>query len=303
VSKSRAEVNSYSSSHNDLNPEYVVEHSTRQRQRRRNPTLPYKGVKNPRDAAMLARTELENLKLTPHLKEAGWVPGMYWAASTPEQQQDLDARYTAEKVAQKVAHRVHKWSLPGHKKNKELSPQEREQGVRFPLQLIVAQESYNNRQLPEILRDTVAWIEKTKKDDNGHYNLRHTLEREAGSLLRKVGEDDEVRAKVDPELLELSLRWAAIEFFSYRHFRDWDVDDHTPESTMELFGKVGITKEDFVKLTSVFIDDEAERLHVEEGYWIHGANQSVIEDRIIERAKGLDNDTGLVHNYGNYLTT
>jgi hypothetical protein len=297
--KSRAEVNSYASSYNDLNPEYVVEHAARQRQRHRNPSLPYRGIKNPRNAALLAHAELENLKLTPHLKEAGWLPDVYWVASTPEQQHDLDMRYKAEKVAHRVHDSMAQLKL---KKRKELKPHEREQSVRFTLQLIAAQESYKNRQLSEILRDTVSWIEEAKEDSDGHYNLRHTLEREADSLLRKVAEDDEVKAEVDPKLLELSLQWAAIEFFSYRYYRDWDVDDHTPESTLELFEKVGIPKEDFFDFGSIFIDDEAQRLHAEEGYAIHGANQSVIENRILDRAKELDTDTGLVHNYSNYLT-
>jgi hypothetical protein len=63
MSKSRAEVNSYFHGPVDRghgnSAEYVIAHSVRQRQRGRNPSVPYKDITNPSEALRAAHDDVE----------------------------------------------------------------------------------------------------------------------------------------------------------------------------------------------------------------------------------------------------
>jgi hypothetical protein len=237
----------------------------------------------------------------PNIERAGWQPGAHWVALSPEQQHELDIRYKSERIADEA----HELWTHFNEEGPEV-PQEkydREESIQRSIALIQNEESYANRTLTEITRDGLSWINEARKETEGHYHLRYALEREAHALLLGVASDESVKEGIDGKLLGLLVQWASIKFFTHRYYRDWDVDDHTPESALELIKQAGISLEDFTKLCQEPIDAEAKRLHEEEEYDLVGANQLVIEARLLDRATELGVEVGKVHGFSNYLNS
>lgn len=236
----------------------------------------------------------------PNLERGGWEPGMSWAADSIEQQKELETRYKAEQIADK-AHGY--MELFNARFDEEVVGQEyswdREKEVQKCLALIQAQESYANRSLAEVLSDTLSWVDVIKGEKDRD-SLEHTLAREAASLLSRAAEP-EAGEEVDSELLGMYVQWSAIVYFTYNYWRDWD-RGITHESCLETIQNAGLSVEDLDELLQKPIDAEAERLHSEDPeMYIHGVNQTVLEKRMIKRAKALGFEFGQVHGYGNYL--
>jgi hypothetical protein len=139
----------------------------------------------------------------PNLERGGWEPGVHWVADSPEQQKELDLRYEAERVADGVQ----SWSVVFDEIDE---PYDREESIQSALVLIEAQESYASRPLAIVLRDALTWL-NVIENDGDRYNVRHTIEREAVSLLTRTVAHEDERAEVDVELLSMAMQWSAIE--------------------------------------------------------------------------------------------
>jgi hypothetical protein len=161
--------------------------------------------------------------------------------------------------------------------------------------------------MQDIARDTLSWVSMAVVEDQ-EYALRHSLYREAHSVLIRAGEGSDKTDGVDPELLSTIVKWASLEYFSYNEYRDWpdEEDGVTLEHFAGLIGKVGISKEEFEKLINDAINEQAEQKAKERNYdgfdqmW---GNYSALEEQMLARAQILGIEIGKVHGYGNYLTS
>lgn len=236
----------------------------------------------------------------PNLERGGWEPGMRWVADSPEQQHDLDIRYEAEEIAD----RVHFLMGAMHGEDDDEGAEEdefydREESVQKSINHLLAIESYNSRSLDIVLRDTLSWIDVIK-DESDRYHARHTVEREAASLLTRAVEHPEEKSEVDETLLGLAVQWASIEFFMYNYWRDWDYVSR--EKCLETIEQAGVTKEQLNELLKAPKDEEAAKIKNEnEEMYIHGANQIALEAQMLRRAKEVGIEVGKVHNYSNFL--
>ena len=231
-----------------------------------------------------------------NLEQGGWEPGMYWVADGSVQQRELDIRYEAEVIADRTRDTMK--VLGDEYEDDELY--DREKNVQECIVLVEAHESYSARPLSAILRDTLTWVDATQ-DENDRYHARHTMEREAVSLLTRTVEHEAERLEVDPELLDMTLQWAALEYFTYNYWRDWDAGT-SHEECIETIQKAGLSLKELDKLLQGPKDAEAEKILKEnEDMHIYGVNQVALETQMIRRAKEVGWEIGQVHGYGNYL--
>jgi hypothetical protein len=237
----------------------------------------------------------------------------YTVAASPEEQKELELRRRAEEIAD----RAHEMSqvLGGGRRLKEgvpildatdedfeevaEEPYDRQEAIQRVINMLRAREDYNNRSLAIIVRDTLSYIEAARASDEGHYDFRHSLGREAWYVLKKAGENGGAE-EVDSKLLEKLKQWAALQVFSYHEYREWE--DIGVDEYMELVEKAGFSKDVIEGLVNDPIDDEAARIAKERSYdafdvlW---GNSSRLEIQMLEQVKDLGLEVGEVHPYGN----
>lgn len=236
----------------------------------------------------------------PHLEEGGWQPGMYWVP-TAEQQDELDIRAEAEARVNNAWDL--RWDLTSRLPAPPQVPTEHEEWVKNIIVSVKLERDYQNRPFDTILQHTLRWIDQLPIDPPTPGAWMRAFEREATALLRRKAEHPD-ESTFHPEIVDLSVRWAAIEHYMFHFHHDWDDDNGISwDDSLELIAAAGISEGELMVLLNEPMNDEARDFQEHSLSYMAYANQAIIEQRLLGWAKANDVDISAVHGaaYKNFL--
>lgn len=230
----------------------------------------------------------------PHLEQAGWQPGTHWVP-TIEQQGELELRTEAESIADRI---YELQQLLGAQALDSLSPlsyppqdpEEREKSIQENIIFAKQERDYNNRPFDQILTETLRWIDQFDSDSPTRIMAKQAMEREATALLRRKAEYPE-ESTIDPEVVKMSIQWAAIEHFMYHWPRSWAAGISYDDS-FKLIADAGISEDELYKLLDTPLNPKAGK---KGGNQVAYENQALIEKKLIDWATMNNIDISSVH--------
>lgn len=246
-------------------------------------------------------SELEFDSHLPHLEQGGWQPGMYWVP-TVEQQAELEIRAEAEAIADRT-YEIQQllggdWEEPLTFDADHIPPQdseEREKAVIGNIVFAKLERDYEDRPFDTILQHALKWVDEFHVDAPNRFAPRRAFEHEATALLRRRAEHPG-ESSFDPEIVDMAVRWAAIEHFMFHCWDGWS-DDMSQDGSFKLIADAGIPEDELVALIDSPLNDEAEKDFEDDPTipYVAYANQAVIEKRLLEWAKTNGVDISSVH--------